>query len=184
MLILKIVQLAKVFNGFVLFSRVSSRKPTPSCSESGNNIIFLFKNHLDNFGKFFCPCSKKIWQVGKVIEYLRRTIRLCYIVNGNQYAFGFLSTLLEQKVAGTNCRAKYCATSRFFVPATFCFLILRDIKFPRLLVLKFCATISSTRLFVPRLFVPATFCSCDFFISNAKKTARLFKSRKNSQNHA
>ena len=71
---------------------------------------------------------------------------------------------------------KYCATSRLFVPATFCFLILRDIKFPRLLVLKFCATISSTRLFVPRLFVPATFCSCDFLISNAKKQ-RDFLSR-------
>ena len=47
---------------------------------------------------------------------------------------------------------KYCATLRLFVPATFCFLILRDIKFPRLLVLKFCATISSTRLFVPATF--------------------------------
>ena len=66
---------------------------------------------------------------------------------------------------------KYCATWRLFVPTTFCFLILSNIKFPRLLVLKFCATISSTRLFVPRLFVPATFCSCDFLISNARKAA-------------
>ena len=57
---------------------------------------------------------------------------------------------------------KYCATSRLFVPATFCFLILRDIKFPRLLVLNFCATLVPRdflfRDFLfPRLFVPAIF---------------------------
>ena len=48
---------------------------------------------------------------------------------------------------------------------------MRDIKFPRLLVSKFCATISSTRLLVPQLLVPATF-SSNFFSKHCA-TSRL-----------
>ena len=143
-------------------------------------------NHQNFSGICAYKTKKRICQCFETHSFCAFFIMTWYgLLNSESHKSTFKSYLIGTKSRGNKksreliVAQKYCATSRLFVPATFCFLILRDIKFPRLLVLKFCATISSTRLFVPRLFVPATFCSCDFLISNAKKTARLFKSRKN-----